>query len=387
MPRAPSIALTTSLLVVLAAPAQAAPCAYTGKPHPVLRPDLRRVGITLCREHFAEGSPQHGAVLAALDEYGRVEESGLSFFVAGFDEHRDYREALAQDGVNRIDIVAPQATRSGDASFSGRTRWHSGRRGIVELDVVLNRRTRWRWGAPRAWSGDRGASARNVLLHELGHGIGFQHGCGPEGELSVMGAKCGKWIGDRVAGLKAWDHGHVRFHYGTGRGDGRPDLVLGNFRARASGRGVELGGVLLEGAASPGQDVPFSWTLFNTGAAPVTSCSVHVLLSRDPRPSKDDVPVATLTREDVRASSTAFLEGALRVPDDLRPGAWFVVLVVDPEGGVAEACETNNALALPNRLHVGVERPVTGDDPRPGAVEDEPDASDHGEPEQGAPSE
>jgi len=47
-------------------------------------------------------------------------------------------------------------------------------------------------------------------------------------DVSIMGDKTGKWIGEMDTDFEAYDHGHVRFHDGDGTNI-LPDLVLGNY--------------------------------------------------------------------------------------------------------------------------------------------------------------
>ena len=334
-------------------------CAHTGRAHRTLAPRVRNVAFTLCREHFAPGSKSLAAVQAVLKELNSVQESTLVFSIAGHADHREYHDALKRDGVFRLDVVKPEATRSGDARFAGRTLTRTGRGGIVEFDIVFNRRTRWNFGTPRSWAmKESPGSFRNVLLHEIGHGLGFSHCHKETPDLSVMGGRCGKWIGMRHAGLKAWDHGHIRHHYGRSSNTGKPDLILGNYRTRKNANGgwkTALNDGPTPSTVIRGESVTLSWTLFNTGPlATRDPYRMRVLLSRKAASETETgILVAEWTEETpVPPSSTRFLSRPIQIPSNIEPGTWHIVITIDSENQVSERIEENNTLVLHRPLQV-----------------------------------
>ena len=334
-------------------------CSYTGHRHRVLDPQIRKIALTLCREHFAPGSKAEAAVQAGLDELNAVQGSRLVFSIAGHADHREYHDTLKRDGVFRLDVVKPEPTRSGDATFAGRTVTRSGWRGIVEFDIAFNRRARWNFGEPRSWAmKERPGSFRSVLLHEIGHGLGFSHSHKETPDLSIMGGRCGKWIGMRQVGLKAWDHGHIRLHYSRRSEEGKPDLILGNYRTLKNAKGgwkTILNEMPSSNPVVPGVSLTLAWTRFNTGAIPVrTPHRMRVYLSRDESAgdAEDLLLAEWIERDPVPPSSTCYLDRPITIPLSARPGQWHILITIDDHGQVDELHEDNNLLVLHQRLQV-----------------------------------
>lgn len=347
------------VLVGGATPAQALDCAYTGRRHKVIAPDVRDIEFTLCREHFSPGSDAMAAVEYVVEELNAVQGSRLKFSILGHDDHREYHDVLKRDGKIRLDVVKPEATKSGDAAFAGRTMTRSGRGGIREFDIVFNRRSRFNFGPPVSWAmkAPRG-SFRSILFHEIGHGLGFSHSHQETECLSVMGGKCGKWIGNKRAGLKAWDHGHIHFHYAARSSAGKPDLVLSNYRTNKTPKGswrTGLNQALSQETVAPGEELTIAWTRFNTGPALIRGgYRVRIYLSRDETPgdAQDHLVHEWVAEDEVVAASTAYLTTTLTLGSDVPAGSYYVGIVIDAGGDVEEALEDNNSLVLHQRLQV-----------------------------------
>jgi len=261
------------------------------------------------------------------------------------------------DGRNRLDITEPGCTRGGDCSFSGRTRTHKDRSGaIVEFDVVFNERVRWSFLEPATWDGsDRRTSFKNVMLHEVGHGIGFPHSAGATPDLSIMGSLMGKWLGAMRTGLKAFDHGHVRHHYGAPGANPPPDLVLSNYRTRAKGsqHACVLHAKPEPALAVPGGMVTVGFTEMNLGgAAAGARYEIGLYLSRDPRIDARDLKIASLPGQLKDAATTRYRSVTVALPHDLAPGIYCLGVIADAGGDLDEAREDNNVLLVPSPIAV-----------------------------------
>ncbi len=104
-----------------------------------------------------------------------------------------------------------------------------------------------------------------------------------------------------------------------------------------------------EGEASGGAPLHGLIRLTREGPAPGGAPSeqpvaVAVSLSRGGRPTADDLPLVTLHAAPQHPSGSADLPIAATLPADA-DGPWFVLAVVDPDGGVDESDETDNTAA------------------------------------------
>jgi hypothetical protein len=337
--------------------AGAAPCDHVGRPHKVLAPKLKRIAFTICERHFPKGSAEEAAIQYCVDHLNAVQDSTLRFSIAGHAPHREYHDTLKRDGVFRIDVVKPEATRSGDSSFAGRTARSTGGT-IREFDIALNKRSRWNYGQPTSWAMKSGSGGflRSILLHEIGHGLGFPHCAKTTEDLSIMGGKCGKWVGMKEIGLKPHDREHMRFHYGTVTRTGKADLALGNYKTERAK--VDKGLWKCQLTTPPakqvaaGQTLTIEWTRFNLGSKGAKQVSMRAVLSRDNKLSSDDLVLERWCSGAAPAGSTITSTRRLTVPRRAGEGRYNILLVVDAKKTIKESREDNNLLPIHQKVTV-----------------------------------
>lgn len=342
-----------TLLTLLFSKAEAAPCAFTGKKHRVLSKKLRRIGFTLCKDHFPKGSAAHKAVERGLADLNSIQGSTLSFYIAGYDEHKLYRDAVKKDQTFRMDICkAPQ----GKGGFAGRCISRATKKGINEFDVVFNKRVRWNFSVPKSWKEKyKKPFFTTVMLHEVGHGLGFAHSHKLTKDISIMGAGTGKWMGQLGFGIKAWDHGHIRFHYGQKDSKGKADLVLSNYETIKTGKGapLRLTAGLSKTEAKHGDEVTVSWTRFNTGFATSKAYKMKIVLAAKGQALKDGMVVKEWTQSDiVAASSTVGESTQIKVSKAVKPGRYRVLVLIDSSQCIDEQKEDNNFIIIHKALFV-----------------------------------
>jgi hypothetical protein len=343
----------------LARPAIAADCDYTGESHDILANGFHFIELTLCEDHFPYGSPEFEDVMAVIDDYNRVQNTSVTMAFAGWEPHTDYDATRTDDNVNKIDFTE-EGCAGDDCSFSGRAKpWKNVWGRINECDVVLDEGDTWTFGLRDYTTRTRG-SFRNTLSHELGHCVGFDHTAGFIDVPNIMGSLTGKWLSegeiDVQAGLKAFDHGHLRFHYPSGNG-GLPDLFYTNYQVDWSDGSYvcEENSQLDDTRAARGQEVELTWTRMNTGPVAVTdSFHTNVVLSTDRTiGDADDIRIKRWVHSgSVPASSTLYAQTSFVVSEDWPAGTYWVAFVVDADDEVEEADETNNIHFLAERLTI-----------------------------------
>lgn len=353
--------LLAATLVLGPARAGAEYCEHEGRYHRVLDEDFRTIGFTLCEDHFEEGTSAYDAVVAVIEHLNAIPGSELYFYIEGFAPHTDYDGLRARDGLNRIDMNVCTAR---DCSYAGRNFQHHkyGVVGpIVEFDTTfLLSAENWDHDEPSAWVLDGHTSLRSNLLHEIGHGLGFDHTAGYFDALSIMGRKNGKWVGDRQVGLKPWDLEHIRLHYDDGTTAG-PDLTLSNYNSLPNGAGgyaIEL--IESDTAAPRGADgdraAEIYWTRFNLGGtATAVAYTSRVYLSTNQSLDSSDYEVDAWTvPASVPANDEGLYSRTLEIPEDVPGGEYYVILHIDADDDVAEEDEDNNVMPLPSRLSLPV---------------------------------
>lgn len=348
-----TIVLFCTLPIPVLSVAEAAPCEYTGKNHRVLSKKLRRIGFTLCKEHFPKGTLAHEAVERGLADLNKVQNSTVRFYIAGYDDHKLYKDAVKKDKTFRLDIVkAPE----GKGGFAGRCISRSGKKGIHEFDVVFNKRVRWNFGFPKAWKKKyKRPFLTTVMLHEICHGLGFAHSHKLTKDISIMGAGTGKWMGQLGFGIKPWDHGHIRYHYGDSKTKGKADLVLSNYETIKTGKGAPL--ELTTGLSSTeikrGEQLTVSWTRFNTGFATKKPYKMKIVLAAKGQKLKQGAVLKEWTQTAIVAESSTVSETMIvKVPKAIRPGNYRVIVVIDSREAIKEQRKDNNYLVIHKTLFV-----------------------------------
>ncbi|MBM4372217.1 MAG: hypothetical protein FJ098_11215, partial [Deltaproteobacteria bacterium] len=247
-----------------------------------------------------------------------------------------------------------------DCDYSGRAYKSPNTGDIEEFDITFEPDAEsWNFGDPEFWEIGVDTCFQEILLHEIGHGLGFKHTGGDYDVLSIMGHKTGKFVGDRLVGFKPWDMGHLRYHYPDGTTPG-PDLVYSNYTTFVNdngGFGVEL--IESDTASRFGDDglreADFFWTRMNLGATASTgSFSSAVFLSEDEVLDEGDRLVDVWSvHGGVAEHSEGFFTRTVSFSDQVAGGTYYVLLDIDAVNDVAETDETNNVMPLPERLYLG----------------------------------
>lgn len=333
-------------------------CDYTGGSHDVLADSFHSIGFTVCSTHFPAGSDARAAIDFALSRLNRVQGSDLYFYIAGTSSHKNYDNTLEEDGYNRIDITE-EGCSGDDCSFSGRTIHYNNIWGnINEFDIALNEDITWNYGMPSSWSSDGTTYLRSLLLHEIGHGIGFDHGSGDSSDLTIMGSLMGKWSANKDIDIKAYDHGHMRYHYSDGSSNLLPDLVISNYNLSYDSTDGSYSCELNEGVSSTsisrGSSFTLSWTRMNTGPKDVTtSYNSGVYLSTDETLSSDDTLIKTIAMTtSVPANSTHYLDETVTIPSTAKLGNFFVIMKLDKDNVISEQFDSNNIMPIHTQITV-----------------------------------
>ncbi len=139
--------------------------------------------------------------------------------------------------------------------------------------------------------------------------------------------------------------------------------------------------------AAAGSSVKVRLSVANAGRASVRSTRTLVLLSRDARRSKGDLPVARVATRRIAAGRRTRVRSTIRIPATVGMGVWRVLACADGPKRVRETRERNNcrgarrAVTVPARPPTPAPAapapaPVLAPAPAPGcAKEDRPDTA------------
>lgn len=126
------------------------------------------------------------------------------------------------------------------------------------------------------------------------------------------------------------------------------------YQLRVSGvSGVDLsvdGIDLSRAAAEPGADLRARVRLRNLRGDPADDVLVRFLLSDDDAPSADDAVIGERTIPDLAGAAALDFDQRLTLPDDVGPGAWYVIAVADPEREIADVRPSNDVAVAPIEL-------------------------------------
>lgn len=231
----------------------------------------------------------------------------------------------------------------------------------LEADVLFNERQAWSFDASPAPAQQHLAS---TARHELGHALGLDHselGC----DDAVMGTPCG--VPGQVRALRDDDRAGARHLYPASAAP-TLDWALGVVTCTparvAPGGRVSLEALLREAGGAGASALP-AWRVL-LGARDVPGAADRVLVDRAARAQAVAPGGAFVVREDVT------------VPADVAPGAWFLLLVVDPADDLREGSEANNLEAA--SLDVRAPPSAAGVDWQVVRVSVTPDRAKKGEP-------
>ena len=344
--------------------------------HRILSENFHNIGFTLCETHFPEGSTQRAAVQHVIDILNDVQGSDIHFYIKGYEPHTSYASTGIQNGVNKIDMVSCTDTTccnaGGDCSFDGRTLPKPSAGAIQEFDLVFDASRNWDYGPPQEWDltgYDTAGRARtyyqSVLLHEIGHGLGFQHTETRHAAVSIMGFKTGKWIANKQVGLKAFDQGHILFHYAKRNTGKRPDLLLSNYKTIPRSDLPVSSGIphmsfelaLNDGISATfvprGRSFNMTWTRMNAGGPVKKKYHTHVYLSRNETLDSSDRLVKSWVHQGrVNEYSTLSASTTIQVPSDLPTGNYYAILKIDSDQEITEHHEDNNILTIWKQFRV-----------------------------------
>jgi subtilase family serine protease len=91
---------------------------------------------------------------------------------------------------------------------------------------------------------------------------------------------------------------------------------------------------------------PVTFSVANSGTAPAGATSVGLYLSSDAQVSADDLVLRVRSVTALAAGTSQSHSLAEVIPDTVKPGAYYVLLAVDPAAAVAEANEANNTKVI-----------------------------------------
>jgi uncharacterized repeat protein (TIGR01451 family) len=105
-------------------------------------------------------------------------------------------------------------------------------------------------------------------------------------------------------------------------------------------------------AAKNGAAVKLSATLKNQGTAAAPASMVRWYLSSDSTITSSDLPLASLSTTALAAGATRTLSVSVGIPLDVPAGTYTIGAIADPDNGVGESSDTNNARASGTKLVV-----------------------------------
>lgn len=119
--------------------------------------------------------------------------------------------------------------------------------------------------------------------------------------------------------------------------DERPDLRV---RAVAA----------VPGVVEPGGPVAVSFEVVNVGGGPAAASAAAVHLAVEGAPDAEAVPLGTVDVPALGPGEAASVRGDFAVPADAAEGRYFLIVLADADGAVAEANEDDNRASAPLRI-------------------------------------
>lgn len=281
---------------------------------------------------FPPGSAQLREAEESFEAWNRISNSEFLFT---YTSAANSGASNHSDGVNGVAFSSQVQGSTLGVTFTSDSR---GTRRAA--DVLFNSRSRWSFdGSPSRAEFDFGSTCR----HEYGHALGLRHsdlGC-----RALMGGGCGRqgvvrpFASDDLAGVRGLYPGPSR-HSGT---PGTPTPPAG------STQDWELSAVQVgQTTLAPGDSVQVAYTVAQRGAgSPATAPPRAYLLSTNQTlTAQDTLLLQTGDRQGPFASGASFQgQSAVTIPAGTAPGVYWLGVLVDPQAGVTETNEQNNARA------------------------------------------
>jgi hypothetical protein len=223
---------------------------------------------------------------------------------------------------------------------------------INEADVVFNENEDW-------WNGqwfynledeNHHPNLRMVALHEFGHVLGLRH------ENDVMATMnttypCGGPIGpNKLIAPLADDRRGVSFLYPDIYDQNvKPDLVGSNYKRIAPGKSDRVNSPT---SVAAGSQTSFEFTFMNIGRTNSGSFAIGFYLSTDTNITTSDILLGTNTGASAVAGGLVTGARTVTIPSSVAPGFYWMGVLLDKNGNVAEQSESNNGLILPRLVVV-----------------------------------
>ncbi len=287
------------------------------------------------------GSSWDTALQNMMYEWNAVPRSRFNFYV-GRDTDGRHSKSNGRNEVyftsidGRGGTLAVTYTRWSFCFFSS---------SIQETDIAFDSGESWYTGAPSYTSSSR--SFRLVALHEFGHALGLGH---EDRSLETMnsfypnGGPIGRF---RSAAPHADSRQGVRYLYPQS-GSSVRDLAACNYKRTGSGTtGLNIQPTI----AYRGRSVNLQYTFENLGTV-TSNFNIGFYLSTNDYISTYDRLLGTNYGAWASAGYTGTFNRSLYIPTSVTPGTYYIGVLLDRSGTVAETNESNNNLAAVNRVVV-----------------------------------
>jgi hypothetical protein len=279
---------------------------------------------------FPDGSAWNLNAQYAMSDWNEVIGSGFDFYVRT--QSSDWT-----NHSNRINsVVWAPGSRFDSPNVLAVTFLRRSGRYLIDTDVWFN--VDFLWVPDLNVSGGR-FSFRGVARHEFGHALGLYH----EDRNRVATMYTYYTVGSNVEGLHADDMYGSRFLY-PGPGEDRDPHVSGWTKRDSNPWPPSVPVMLPPSRIRRGQRFTLEVSFGNRGNRDV-ACPLGFYLSADRYISGSDRSLAEgFVQTD--AGSFATLKFMLTIPSNVRPGSYYVGVLLDGRSEIAESAEWNNALAF-----------------------------------------
>ncbi len=106
---------------------------------------------------------------------------------------------------------------------------------------------------------------------------------------------------------------------------------------------LSISSVDIPDSSQPGELVQVGFVIQNSGSTASGSYKVSFYLSEDTTVDLSDISLAGSTYDSIGSGSSLYRMRFVPIPKDTPPGSYFLVVMADPQNGIAESDETNNA--------------------------------------------